>query len=137
MTPVFEIGGDDRGETVILGVAEALDAGGVDLRATGQRDAGVGAADIGNERQGSAGRVMGGLSCQAVVAVGIAPPAGECLIGRFRGPCQGFEIDMHDAEALFVAERPFVIVQERPDEIARTGAPSAMASRTAARWLSR
>src|SRR6056297_3994512 len=50
-------------------------------------------------------------------AGGVAPPARECLIGRFRGSCQALEIHMHKAEALFVAERPFVIVHQRPDEI--------------------
>ncbi len=49
------------------------------------------------------------------------------------GPLQRVEIHADDAEAAVVAEGPVEVVQQRPDEMARTSTPASKAAPTASR----
>src|SRR5690606_36192789 len=40
------------------------------------------------------------------------------VVAVLRRALQGAEVDVHDAEPLFVAEGPFEVVEQRPEEIA-------------------
>ena len=91
-------------QTVKFGIGEFGDRIGADLLAIGEGDPGVGSADIGEN---------GGHLVTSVIA-GYGPSKG--VIRRFGRAFQCLEIDMDQAEALFIALGPFVIVQKRPVE---------------------
>ena len=48
----------------------------------------------------------------------LAQPVAEPVAGAFDGAELGFEVDVYEAEAGFVAFRPFEIVHEGPGEVA-------------------
>ena len=91
-------------------VAEPPDAVSADTRAISQGDAGVGPADVGNKAKRGFGHRQAPVRCAG--SGGVRKRAGKGVIGCFRGPLQGFEIDMHQAKAFFIPFGPFIIVQK-------------------------